>query len=98
VAKFARLAIYEVPEGTEDEARAGFEAALERIREATGFRDGYFLVGIESSRAVTITFWESRDAMAASRVAASHARSDAVAAVGGEVISVEEFEVVEGGD
>ena len=94
---FARLAVYEVPEGVEATARAGFEAALERIREAPGLHEGYVLLGTESSRAVTITFWESQEAMAASRVVASRARSEAVAAVGGEVVSVDEFEVVEGG-
>jgi heme-degrading monooxygenase HmoA len=98
VALFARVALYEVPEEKQAKARAGFDAALERIREAPGLHEGYVLLGTESSRAVTITFWESHDAMAASRVLASHVRSDAAAAVGGEVVSVEEFEVVEGVD
>lgn len=94
----ARVAIYEVPEDRLAEARAGFEDAIARIREAPGLRDAYLLLGTESARAVTITFWESGEAMAASRVVASRLRSEAAAAAGGNVLSVDEFEVVAAAD
>jgi heme-degrading monooxygenase HmoA len=93
--KFARLAIYDVSEDLQAEARAGFEEAIERIRDVPGLQEAYLLVGTESGRTVTITFWESHEAMAASRVVASRVRSEAVAAVDGEVVSVDEFEVVD---
>lgn len=90
---FARVAIYEVPEERHDEARAGFQEAIRRIRGEPGLMDAYFLLGTESDRAITITFWESREAMSASRVAASRARGEAASAVDGNVVSVDEFEV-----
>jgi len=90
---FARAAVYEVPAGRLGEARAGFEDAIARIRESPGLKDAYLLLGTESDRVVTITFWEDHAAMTASRVSASHLRSEAAAAVGGHVVSVEEFEV-----
>jgi heme-degrading monooxygenase HmoA len=93
--KFARLAIYDVPEDMQADARAGFEQAIERIRDVPGLHEAYLLVGTESGRAVTLTFWESHDAMAASRVVASRVRSEAVASVSGQVVSVEEYEVVD---
>jgi heme-degrading monooxygenase HmoA len=90
---FARVAVYELPEGSGGDARAGFQEAIRRIRDVPGLKEAYFLLGTESDRAVTITFWESREAMAASRVAASRVRSEAAAAVDGSVVSVDEFEV-----
>jgi heme-degrading monooxygenase HmoA len=91
---FARLATYDIPEDRQAEARAGFGQAIRRIREVPGLQDAYFLLATEGGRAVTVTFWESREAMAASRVAASRLRGDASAAVDGAVVSVDEFEVV----
>jgi heme-degrading monooxygenase HmoA len=93
--RFARLAIYEIPEDSWAEARADFEQAIERIREVPGLSDAYLLLGTESGRAVTLTFWESHEAMAASRVVASRLRGEAASAVDGEVVSVDEFEVVD---
>jgi heme-degrading monooxygenase HmoA len=91
---FARVSIYDIPQDRRAEARANFESALARIRETEGLVNAQFLLGCESDRAVTITFWESHEAMAASRVVASRLRSEAAASVGGDVLSVEEFEVV----
>ena len=94
---FARVSMYDVPQDRKAEARANFEGAVERIREVEGLADAQFLLGCDSDRAMTITFWESHEAMAASRVVASRLRSEAAASVGGDVVSVEEFEVVSEG-
>jgi hypothetical protein len=92
---FARVSIYDIPQDRRAEAQANFARAIARIRgEAEGLADAQFLFGCDSDRAVTITFWESNAAMAASRVLASRLRSDAAASVGGDVVSVEEFEVI----
>jgi heme-degrading monooxygenase HmoA len=91
---FARLSIYDIPQDRMEEARANFERAIARIRETEGLTKAQFLLGCDSARAVTITFWESHAAMAASRVVASRLRSEAAASVDGDVLSVEEFEVV----
>jgi heme-degrading monooxygenase HmoA len=91
---FARVSIYDIPEDQRANAQSNFASALARIRETEGLADAQFLLGCDSNRAVTITFWESHEAMAASRVVASRLRSEAAAAVGGDVVSVEEFEVV----
>jgi heme-degrading monooxygenase HmoA len=95
---FARVAIYEIPEDRQGEARTGFQEAIRRIREVPGLAEAYLLLGTESGRAVTITLWENREAMAASRVVASRLRGDAAAAVEGNVVSVEEFEVAAASD
>lgn len=91
---FARVSIYDIPQDRRGEAQVNFISAVARIRETEGLIDAHFLLGCDSDRAVTITFWESREAMAASSVKASRLRSDAASSVGGDVLSVEEFEVV----
>ncbi|HSC90113.1 MAG TPA: hypothetical protein VLB86_00515 [Gaiellaceae bacterium] len=93
---FARLAIYDVPAERFAEAREEFTAAVARLRDSRGLSDAFVLLSDESGRAVTITFWEDHGAMAATSVVAARLRSDAAAAVDGAVVSVEEFEVVEG--
>jgi len=91
---FARVSIYDIPQDRRSEGQANFKSAVARIREMEGLINAHFLLGCDSDRAVTITFWESREAMAASRVIASRLRSEATSSVGGDVVSVEEFEVV----
>ena len=68
---FARVSIYDIPQDRREEARANFNSAVARIRETEGLENAQFLLGCDSDRAVTITFWETHAAMAASRVAAS---------------------------
>ena len=80
------------------DARASYQLAIARIRESPGLTDAFFLLSLEGERAITITLWEDHAAMAASRVAASRLRSDAAASVGGEIVSVDEFEVITGPD
>jgi heme-degrading monooxygenase HmoA len=91
---FARVSTYQIPPERKGEAQANFGGALERIREVDGLEKAVLLFGCESDRAVTITFWENNAAMSASRVAASRLRSEAASSVDGDVVSVEEFEVL----
>jgi heme-degrading monooxygenase HmoA len=91
---FARVATYDIPEGSERDARVAFGEAIARIRECRGLTDAFVLLGTENGRTVTITLWEDQAAMADSRVFASRLRSDALASLGGDVVSVDEYEVV----
>ena len=90
---FARLTTYELDEGRASESIAAFEPAIEHIRGLDGFAEAYFMVEKDGRHAVTMTLWESLDAMQRSRVAASSARTDAAQAAGAEVTSTYEFEV-----
>ncbi len=91
---FARVSIYDIPQDRRGEAQVNFSSAVAQIRETEGLVNAHFLLGCDSNRGITITYWESRQAMAASRTKASGLRSDAASSVGGDVVSVEEFEVV----
>lgn len=90
---FARVTTYELEEGRASESIAAFEPAIEHIRTIDGLVDAYFLVERDGRRALTMTLWQSLDAMERSRVAASTARSDAAEQARAEVTSTYEFEV-----
>jgi heme-degrading monooxygenase HmoA len=86
------MSSYELPEDTDEAARA-FGEALARVSECPGFVDGYYLVSCEEERVLTFTLWETRDEMEASRVTASRLRSEAARQVSIGVVSTEEFRV-----
>lgn len=90
---FARVTTYDLPEGSTADPAVAFGEAIERLRALDGLVEALFLVGRDEGQAITVTFWESADAMERSRVAASRARTDAAAALGAEVASTCEYEV-----
>ena len=90
---FARVSTYELEQGRASEALEAFEPAIENIRGLDGFVDGFFLVERDGLQAVTVTLWESLDAMERSHVTASRARSEAAHGAGATVTSTYEYEV-----
>jgi heme-degrading monooxygenase HmoA len=90
---FARTGFYEFPEDQRDESIEAFREALGQISDCEGFQRGWYLVSPEGGRGLTITFWDSRASMEASRVKASRLRSEAAGKADGGVVSAEEFEV-----
>ena len=90
---FARVTTYELVEGRASESIDAFQPAIDHVRELEGLVDAYFMVERDGSHAVTMTLWESLDAMERSRVGASSARTEAASSVAAEVTSTYEFEV-----
>ena len=90
---FARVSLYELDHGRASEATSAFEPAIEGIRELDGFVDGFFLVERDGLHAMTVTLWESLDAMERSRIAATRVRSEAAEEAGATVTSSSEYEV-----
>jgi heme-degrading monooxygenase HmoA len=90
---FARVARYRYPEERLDDAVDAFRTASEGLRALQGNVGGYLLVDRDNSTALTVTFWENRQAMEASEVGASRLRSVAINAVEGEVEAVDRCEV-----
>ena len=89
----ARISTYDLPEEHRSEGVRAFREALEAIAECPGFTDGYYLVSCDGERAMTLTLWDTRATMEASRVKASRVRSEAAGKTDGGVVSSEEFEV-----
>jgi heme-degrading monooxygenase HmoA len=90
---FVRLARYEVPDDRLDEAVQAFEQAARELEGIPGLTSGYVLLDTESGGIVTVTMWESRQAMDSSEVRAARLRQQAVQAVQGSVASVQCLEV-----
>ena len=90
---FARVSTYELEEGRAVEVVGAFGPALEDIRGLDGFVDGYLLVERDGGHAVSVTLWESIDAIERSRVAATKARMEAANQSGATVTSTYEYEV-----
>jgi heme-degrading monooxygenase HmoA len=58
-----------------------------------GIRDAFLLVNRTTGKAVTVTLWDSEEAVTASTAGASQMRQQAAGSAGGSVESVEVFEV-----
>ena len=90
---YSRVARYRIPEDKLDEAIRSFEDALRELGGLSGLERSYLLVDRDNSTALSVTFWESRAALEASEVTASRLRSQAMGALGGEVVAVDRCEV-----
>ena len=90
---FARVSIYEVSTEHVGGAAQAFGEAIDEIRGLTGLAGAYLLVNNENGRTMTMTLWDSRAAMEASRVTASRLRTEAARALDASVVSTEEYEV-----
>jgi heme-degrading monooxygenase HmoA len=74
--------------------RIGKKQILPQARLLDGFQGVYFLVDRQSGKHLTITLWESEEAMRASEQAANRLCSEDAEAAGAMVQIVERFEVV----
>ena len=87
----ARVSRYK---GDVAELRTGFEAIYEELEGLDGFVQAVFLVDPAQRRAVSMTIWESRDAMDATEQRAHEMRTRATHPVDVTIEGVGHFEVV----
>ncbi len=90
---FARVSTYEVPGERAEEAIRAFTNATDALRSMDGAREALLLVDRNAGTAITITLWQSEEALRASEEAADRLRADASASAGGRIESVERYEV-----
>jgi heme-degrading monooxygenase HmoA len=64
------------------------------LEQLDGFSQAFFLTNSESSRAVSITLWETEEALAASAERAHKMRTQATEPADATIESVESYEVV----
>ena len=91
---FARVSTYQgspqqIDEGL-DHAR---QSILPRVQEVDGFEGVYYLVDRQSGKALSITLWESEEAMRASEEEANKLRGESAEAAGATEEGVERYEV-----
>jgi heme-degrading monooxygenase HmoA len=90
---FARVSTYELDEGRASEATTSFAPAMDGMGGLDGFVDGLVLVERDGLHAMTVTLWESVDAMERSRITATRLRTEAAHEAGATVVSSNEYEV-----
>jgi heme-degrading monooxygenase HmoA len=86
----ARVSTYA---GASDELVAGFDRATGPVQEIDGFAGAYFLVDRDGNKAMSITLWDSDEALQASVERANQLREEAAGGAGVPVESVDHFEV-----
>ena len=88
---YARVSTYEVPADAGDQAIRGFEE--QPIENEEGFGAGYLLIDRESGKALSITMWESKEALERSAERANQMRSQVMQGASGQTTDVTNYEV-----
>jgi heme-degrading monooxygenase HmoA len=91
---FARVSTFTGTTEEVDEAiRQVRENVLPRTEQLDGFKGAYFLVDRQNGKSLTVTLWESEEAMRASEEAANDLRSEVADALDTQMVGVERYEV-----
>ena len=88
---FARVSTYHAADP--DKLLEGFEGVRDPLEQMDGFSHAYFLVDRESDQAMSITIWESEQALACSVPGADELRRQGTESGGGSIASVKHYEV-----
>lgn len=88
---FARVSTYSGADS--DRLREGFERVTQPLEQIDGFSHAYFLIDRSSGKAMSITLWETEDALRASAAKADELRQQGADAGGAAIDSVESYEV-----
>ena len=86
----ARVSTYR---GGADRLVEGFEGVRDDLAALDGFSHAYFMVDRKSGRGMSITFWESEDALLASVAKADELRRQGAEAGDSAIESVEHYEI-----
>jgi heme-degrading monooxygenase HmoA len=91
---WARVSTYEgPPDGIDDAVDYANREVVPQLRQADGFRGLYALADRTSGRSMSITLWDSEEALNTSEEAANRMRQDSTDAARGQIANVERFEV-----
>ena len=87
----ARVSSYS---GDADGLTSGFDSQTEALRQVDGFKSAYFLVDRDGGKGMSITLWDSEEALKASAERANEMRRQATQPSGATIESVDSYEVV----
>lgn len=91
---FARVSTFTGTSDEVDEAiRQVREDVLPRTEQLDGFKGAYMLVDRQNGKSLSVTLWESEEAMRASEEAANSLRGEVADALGTQMVGVERYEV-----
>jgi heme-degrading monooxygenase HmoA len=91
---YARVSTYA---GTAEDFYRGLEkvksALMPRVQEMPGYKGAISLIDRSTGKSLSITLWDSEEALRASRQPSNQMRSEAVAMSPVEILTVEEYDV-----
>lgn len=87
----ARVGTYEG--GDAEGLVKGFDSQTDKVRALDGFAGAHFLVDRDTGKGISITLWDSEEALEASLEATKQMREDAVQPAGARVVDVSHYEV-----
>ncbi|HEX9887889.1 MAG TPA: hypothetical protein VGA69_00300 [Nitriliruptorales bacterium] len=91
---WARISTYEgAPEAIDPSTAYVRESILPKVRGIPGYRGIYAVADRTSGRTMSITLWDSEEALRASEADADRLRNESTEQADGSVVSVERFEV-----
>jgi len=89
---FARVSAYHADEDSQ-KLMGAFQETIGPLQQVEGFSHAYFLIDKDTGRAVSMTIWESEEAVGASAAGAEERRDRRAEISGASVDSVDHFEV-----
>jgi len=89
----ARVSSYQGTGGSIESSLEQLDEVVPVVRGMDGSRGLIYLVDRGSGKSISITLWESADAMRASEDAANRLRRDSSASSGDTIVGVERYEV-----
>lgn len=89
----ARVSTYQGTSETIDRSLEQADEVVPVVRGMDGSRGMIYLVDRSSGKSLSITLWESAEAMQASEEAANRLRRDSSASAGDTIVDVERYEV-----
>jgi len=88
---FARVSTYSAADT--GKLLEGFESVTQPLEQMDGFSHAYFLVDRASGKAMSLTVWESEEALSASVARADELRQQGAQTGSGSIESVEHYEI-----
>src|SRR5690349_24897810 len=89
----ARVTTYHADE-PHDRLLEAFQDTIGPLQQVDGFSHAYFLVDSDTGKAISMTVWESDDAMSASEAGGEQRRRERTEASGAAVESVDHYEEI----
>ncbi len=89
----ARVSYYELGEGSADDVVRAFDGASGSLEQMRGNQGAMLLVDEGTKKAITITFWESEDALRESTEQANQTRQQAAGEARMTITGVESYAV-----
>jgi hypothetical protein len=88
---YARVSTYTAPDP--DKLVAGFQTASDGLKQLSGQAGAFFCIDREGGKGLTLTLWDTEDALESSREGANQLRDQAIADAGASVDSITHYEV-----